>query len=234
MSGSRIQPPSSQPGSYRLRSRQPNPEPTQQQQQQPISVKKPVSQAPLPATPAVSSVSHPPPPSSAHQNNIEEKEREKQIVSSTDSSVKDKPSAGEPDTVCKQYYMWVHCTYSIVWVIPFRQFNVNPYICMQFAMQISLFMHTCNTRALHTSYVRTCILHSGGCVCCLDCLIGFLNYRLNYRHVSCNTGRKSNCVREVEKLKKNREERRARQADKIAQRREVCCTGVCVCIVCSH
>lgn len=45
--------------------------------------------------------------------------------------------------------------------------------------------------------------------------------RLNY-HVSCNTGRKSNCVREVEKLKKNREERRARQADKIAQRREVC------------
>ena len=34
-------------------------------------------------------------------------------------------------------------------------------------------------------------------------------------------GRKSNCVREVEKLKKNREERRARQAEQMAQRREV-------------
>lgn len=131
-SGSRIQPPSSQPGSYRLRSRQPNPEPAQQQQ--PISVKKPVSQAPLPATPAVSSVSHPPPPSSAHQNNIEEKEREKQIVSSTDSSVKDKPSAGEPTLYVNSigtYYMRVHCTYmySSVWVILFRQFNINIFAC---------------------------------------------------------------------------------------------------------
>ena len=34
-------------------------------------------------------------------------------------------------------------------------------------------------------------------------------------------GRKSSCVREVERLKKNREERRARQADKMAQRKEV-------------
>ena len=34
-------------------------------------------------------------------------------------------------------------------------------------------------------------------------------------------GRKSNCVREVEKLKKNREERRARQAVQMAQQNEV-------------
>ncbi|CAI8026231.1 Kinesin-like protein KIF2C, partial [Geodia barretti] len=33
-------------------------------------------------------------------------------------------------------------------------------------------------------------------------------------------GRKSSCVREVERLKKNREERRARLAGKIAQRKE--------------
>ena len=33
--------------------------------------------------------------------------------------------------------------------------------------------------------------------------------------------RKSNCVREIEKLKKNRDDRRARQADKLAQRKEV-------------
>jgi kinesin family protein 2/24 len=35
-----------------------------------------------------------------------------------------------------------------------------------------------------------------------------------------NAGRKSTCVREVERLKKNREERRARLADKMAQRKE--------------
>ena len=41
-------------------------------------------------------------------------------------------------------------------------------------------------------------------------------------------GRKSSCVREVERLRKIREERRAKHADKMAQRKEVSSVSIMV------
>ena len=82
---SRIQPPSSQPASYRLRSHQPNsisePPPQQHKQQIPVSVKKPVPQAP--SVPAAV-----PPPSSSAAAVVSQQEKKEGKVSSSESSVK--------------------------------------------------------------------------------------------------------------------------------------------------
>ena len=92
---SRIQPPSSQPASYRLRSHQSNPvsEPPQQHKQQiPLSVKKPVPQAP--SVPAAV-----PPPSSAAAP-VSQQEKKEGKAASSESSVKPGEYA----------YMYIQCT----------------------------------------------------------------------------------------------------------------------------
>ena len=74
-----------------------------------------------------------------------------------------------------------------------------------------------NAKDIHLQYESFWLYSSMHC----SCTVLHMYPTLALSVVLC-VGRKSTCVKEVEKLKKNREVRRAKLAGKMAQRKEVC------------
>ena len=85
--------------------------------------------------------------------------------------------------------------------------------------------HGANAKDIHLQYESFWLYSSMHCSCTV------LHMYISSECCVVCVGRKSTCVKEVEKLKKNREVRRAKLAGKMAQRKEVC---VCVSPYCIY